>query len=119
MMPSRLALYAFLAMQKQQCRLLSANCRDCKACYLDYRQVSAIQMMITGLYQRLGGTTEKKGICALDKDELRAYVSKIRKDLQKAFGVQAAEVLAVEAVGRKPDTRYGIPLEREKIRLIE
>lgn len=119
MMPSRLALYAFLTGQKLQCRLLSATCRGCSSCYLDYRQISENQAVITDLYRRLGGTTENKGICALEKDELRAYVSKIRKDLQKAFGAQAVELLAVEAVGKKPDTRYGIPMERDRIRIMK
>jgi len=118
MMPSRLALYAFLAMQKQQCRLVSASCGKCTGCYLDYRQISDGQKTITEYYRQLGGVTEDKGICALDKDALRSYVSKISKDLQKAFGAQAAGLCAVEAVGKKPDTRYGIPMDRERIKLI-
>jgi len=100
MMPSRLALYVFLAVQKLQCRLLSASCRNCTSCYLDYRQISDGQKVITGYYRRLGGVTENKGICDLGKEDLRAYVSKIRKDLQKTFGMQAADFLAVEAVGK-------------------
>ena len=119
MMPSRLALYAFLALQKQQCRLLRPNCRDCSACYLDYRQISDGQSAITGFYHRLGGAVDHKGICALEIEELRTYVSKIRKDIQKAFGAQAADLLAVAAMGKRPDTRYGIALEREMIRLVE
>jgi CRISPR-associated protein Csx14 len=119
MMPSRLALYAFLAGQKVQCRLLWTSCRGCADCYLDYGQISDRQHIITDVYRKLGGATEKKGICALEKDELRAYVSKIRKDLMNAFGAQAAAQLAIEAVGKKPDTRYGIALERERIRLVE
>ncbi|MDD4240723.1 MAG: CRISPR-associated ring nuclease Csm6, partial [Smithellaceae bacterium] len=119
MMPSRLALYAFFAARKLDCRLVRPDCRDCAECYADYRQISDEQGAITDFYRRLGGATEDKGICALEKDTLRAYVSKIRKDLMKAFGAQAAAKLAIEAVGRKPDTRYGIALERESIRLVE
>lgn len=119
MMPSRLALYAFLAEQKQQCRFLAVSCRNCTACYLDYRQISDGQKIITDYYRRLGGATENKGICALGKEELRAYLSKIRKDLQKAFGVQSADQLAVAAVGKKPDTCYGIPMDRERIGIIK
>ncbi len=119
MMPSRLALYSFLVMQKLQCRLLRANCRNCRECYLDYRQISDGQNIITDFYRKLGGVAEQKGICALEKDELRAYISKIRKDLMKAFGAQAAAELTIETFGRKPDTRYGIALEKEKIRLVE
>lgn len=118
MMPSRLALYAFLAMQKRDCRLLSASCRNCAECYLDYRQMSKAQDAITDIYRRLGGVTENKGICALEKEELRTYVSKIRRDIQKAFGAQTASLLAVEAAGLKPDTRYGIPMERDRIRIM-
>jgi len=118
MMPSRLALYAFLARQKQQCCLLRVSCRNCTACYLDYRQISSAQDTISSLYRQLGGVTEAKGICALEKDELRSYVSKIRRDMQKAFGVQAADQLVVAAVGKRPDTRYGIKMDREKIKLI-
>lgn len=119
MMPSRLALYAFFAARKLDCRLVRPDCRDCAECYADYRKISDEQEAITDFYRRLGGATEDKGICALEKDTLRAYVSKIRKDLMKAFGAQAAAKLAIEAVGRKPDTRYGIALERESIRLVE
>jgi len=36
----------------------------------------------------------------------------------KAFGAQAAAQLAIEAVGKKPDTRYGIALEKDKIKII-
>ncbi|HPK21765.1 MAG TPA: CRISPR-associated ring nuclease Csm6 [Smithella sp.] len=118
MMPSRLALYAFLALQKQQCSRLRTSCRNCTACYLDYRQISEEQNAITGFYHRLGGAVDHKGICALEIEELRTYVSKIRKDIQKAFGAQAADLLAVAAIGKRPDTRYGIALEREKICII-
>jgi len=119
MMSSRLALYAFFAGQKQTCRKVRAGCADCADCYLDFSQISTAQKDITALYKKLGGTTENKGICALEKDELRAYVSKIRKDLQNAFGAQAASQLGIQAVGKKPDTRYGISLERERIAIIK
>lgn len=118
MMPSRLALYTFLAFQKQECRLLSASCRGCTACYLDYRQISDRQETITDFYMRLGGTKTDKGICALVKEDLRTYVSKINKDLQKAFGMQAAQLLGVATSGKKPDTSYGLAMDRERIKLL-
>jgi len=118
MMPSRLALYAFFAGRKLKCRLVRAGCSGCAECYLDYEQISEAQTDITDIYKKLGGITENKGICALEKEELRSYVSKIRQDIVRVFGVQAASELTVQAVGKKPDTRYGIGLEREKIKLI-
>jgi CRISPR-associated protein (TIGR02584 family) len=118
MMPSRLALYAFFAGRKLDCLLVRAGCGGCTDCYIDFSQISAAQKDITNLYKKLGGTTESKGICALEKEELRSYVSKIRQDLGRTFGVQAASQLCVQAVGKKPDTRYGIGLDREKIKVM-
>ncbi len=119
MMPSRLALYAFLADRKLDCRLVRAGCGGCTDCYLDYEQISNAQAVITDIYRKIGGTTEGKGICALEKDELRSYVSKIRQDIGRAFGATAAQQLAVTSAGRKPGTRYGIGMDREKIRLVQ
>lgn len=119
MMPSRLALYAFLAMQKNDCRFLRVGCRNCNDCYLDYQQISKGQNIINEYYQRQGGGAEKKGICCLQKEDLRSYISKISKDLMKAFGVQTAAQLGIQAVGKKPDTRYGIGLDRERIAIIK
>ncbi len=119
MMPSRLALYAFFAMQKLGCCQVRAGCGGCTECYLDFYQISAAQKDITNLYKKLGGSTQNKGICALEKEELLSYVSKIRQDLARTFGMQAASQLGVQAVGKKPDTSYGIRMDREMIRLIE
>ncbi|MBN1382633.1 MAG: hypothetical protein JXA41_13255 [Deltaproteobacteria bacterium] len=119
MIPSRLALYAFFAGRKLACRQVRAGCAGCMECYLDYEHISAAQADITDLYKRLGGTTGAKGICALEKEELRSYVSKIRQDIARAFGATAVQQLAITATGEKPDTRYGIGLDREKIKLIQ
>lgn len=119
MMPSRLALYAFFAGRKIKCRLVRAGCHGCAGCFLDYEQISAAQTDITDIYKKLGGTTKNKGICALEKEELRSYVSKIRQDITWIFGATAAVQLAVISTGKKPDTRYGIWLDREKIKLME
>lgn len=118
MMPSRLALYAFFVWQKKQCRMISASCRNCSACYLDFRDISNQQDKINEFYRQLAGHVGDAGICRLEKDSLRVYVSKIRQDIQRAFGLPALAQLAVEAVGKKPDKRYGIKMEREKIQII-
>lgn len=119
MMPSQLALYAFLAARKLDCRLVRAGCGGCTDCYLDYEQISNAQDVITDIYRKIGGTTQGKGICALEKDELRSYVSKIRQAIGRAFGATAVQQLAVTSAGTKPGTRYGIGIDREKIRIIE
>ena len=118
MMPSRLALYAFFVWQKKQCRMINASCRNCSACYLDYQDITKQQDKINEFYQQLAGHIGDAGICRLEKDSLRVYISKIRQDIQRAFGLPFLAQLAVEAVGKKPDKRYGIKMERKKIKII-
>lgn len=118
MMPSRLALYAFFIQQKLHCKSAGSSCRNCSDCYLDFQGVSQHQHIISDLYQRLAGTDSGDGICRLEKESLRAYISKIRQDIQRAFGLSSAAQLIVEAVGKKPNTRYGIKMDRDKIKLI-
>ena len=118
MMPSRLALYAFFIWQKKQCRMMRSNCRNCAECYLDFLDISKQQDKINELYQRLAGHIGDEGICRLEKESFRVYVSKIRQDIQRTFGLPALAQLAVAAAGKKPDKRYGIRMDRAKTRLI-
>jgi CRISPR-associated protein (TIGR02584 family) len=118
MMPSRLALYAFFVQQKMQCEAVGSSCRNCSDCYLDFQGISKHQQMINDIYQGLAGMDTGDGICRLEKESFRAYISKIRQDIQHTFGLPAAAQLTVEAVGKKPNTRYGIKIDRKKMRLI-
>jgi len=58
------------------------------------------------------------GIRGLTSENFHSYKSKIRQDLERGFGLYALADLAIEATGKKPDTRYGIKMEKEKIRII-
>lgn len=51
-MPAKLALYAFFAMQKMECRKDAGSCRNCTDCYLDIGQIYSRQDQITELYKK-------------------------------------------------------------------
>lgn len=48
MMPARLALYAFFAMQKKECPLETESCGNCTDCFIDIQTVFEKQEQITG-----------------------------------------------------------------------
>lgn len=123
MMPARLALYALFAMHKKECKKEQTSCRDCTDCFLDIQQVLNQQDQITELYIKISGTRElyemsDSGILGLTKENLRSYKTKIRGDLQRGFGLYALPEIAIESVGKKGGTRYGLSIDRERIRII-
>ena len=64
------------------------------------------------------GEMSDSGIRGLTPENFHSYKAKIRKDLERGFGLYALGELAIEPVGKKPDTRYGINMDKEKIRII-
>jgi len=123
MMPARLALYAFFVMQKKNCNKSERICRDCTECYLQITEIFERQDTLTDLYRKMAGTRpleemSRSGITELSKENFSSYKSKIAEDIRKGFGLYAFSELAIESVGKKPDTRYGIPIEKEKIRVL-
>lgn len=123
LMPARLALYAFFVMQKKDCRRPVLNCKGCTDCYLDYARISERQESITRLYgqiarNRQGCEMSDSGIKGLTAENFNSYKGKIRRDLAQAFGLDAAEILAIRGHGRKPDTRYGIGIDRDRVLVI-
>jgi CRISPR-associated protein Csx14 len=126
MPPTRLALYAFFAGIKKDCRLKDQDCRHCTACYLDTHAIERRNDQIADLYKRIAFSRDFQamrkasdgGILNLDEFNFKSYRSHIRRDLEKGFGLAATSLLEIAATGKRPDTRYGIPLERERIRVI-
>ena len=55
MMPARLALYAFFAMQKRNCSKETESCGNCIGCFLDIQSIFKNQDQITDLYRRISG----------------------------------------------------------------
>lgn len=123
MMPSRMALYAFFALQKKQCRENSQQCRGCVECYMGVADILDRQDEIAGYYKKIMAQRDfdamsDSGILALNAENFNSYKSRIKADLQRGFGHVAVHDLAIEAAGRRPDTRYGLRMDRERIRVI-
>ena len=123
MMPARLALYALFAMRKKECKKDINTCRQCTECFLDINQIYDRQEQIAELYKKMSGRRapvemSDSGILNLNAENFNSYKSKIRDDLKKGFGLYAIPELAIESVGNRPDTKYGIKIDRDKIRII-
>ncbi|PIV02684.1 MAG: TIGR02584 family CRISPR-associated protein [Syntrophobacterales bacterium CG_4_8_14_3_um_filter_58_8] len=99
------------------------SCRGCAECYLDFQGISDRQREITELYRKAAADREltemsDSGILGLTAENFNSYKGKIRKNLERGFGAQDAARLAIVSVGRRPDTRYGLGIDREKIRVV-
>ncbi len=120
MHPAQLALYAFFAEQKKNCRL-NRPCSGCVDCYLDAATlingtgISAMYNRIPG--SRLISEMSDTGISSLSKENFNSYKSKIRKDLLNTFGQTHLTNLEITSKGGRPETRYGILLDRNRIKL--
>lgn len=122
-MPARLSLYAFFVMLKKDCTLERPNCKGCTDCFLEFDEITRRQDDITKYYQKVCGSRpldemSEDGITKLSHENFRSYKSKIRKDLITRFGSNAAELIEIASAGRKPDTRYGIRIDRSLIEII-
>ncbi len=123
MMPARLALYAFFALQKKQCKKERRTCKGCTECYLGTLEVEERSSEIADLYKRIAAyrdfkAMKKGGITAIDITNFTSYKSRIKETLQKAFGRSALNDLEIKSSGKRPDTRYGLKIDKEKIRVI-
>ncbi len=58
------------------------------------------------------------GIKNLSSDNFNSYRSKIKADLLKRFGPYALRELEIGPVGTRPNTRYGIRMDRGKIEIV-
>lgn len=98
-------------------------CRSCAECYLDFPGITGRQREISELYRKAASgrafsEMSDTGILGLNAENFNSYKGKIRKDFERGFGAYAAARLAVAAVGRRPDTRYGLGIDRDKIRVV-
>lgn len=119
MHPARLALYAFFAEQKKQCQD-KKNCAGCHDCFLDASTIIS-GSGISAMYGRIPGShllseMSETGIGSLSKENFNSYKSKIRKDILRAFGQAHLAELEIGSVGTRLETRYGIRLDRRRIK---
>lgn len=120
MHPTRLALYAFFAERKKECRL-DRLCAGCEECFLEATEIVASNA-VSRMYERIPGgrmidEMSDSGICSLSRENFQSYKSKIRRELLAAFGQGHIEKLEISSSGSRPDTRYGILLDRNQIRM--
>jgi CRISPR-associated protein Csx14 len=123
LMPTRMALYSFFVLQKKNCPQPERHCKACDDCFIDIQAVMERQSKITSLYSRLCGSRpldemSDTGILGLNSDNFHSYKTRINQDLETAFGVPAAEKIGIAAIGRRPNTRYGIRLDKETIEVL-
>ncbi|MBC2710651.1 MAG: hypothetical protein HGJ94_06530 [Desulfosarcina sp.] len=123
MMANRLALYAFFALLKKECPAPDRQCKACDQCFLDFDGVSRRQSEITRLYKQRCGTRpieemSTTGILGLEKWNFNSLRSHINKDLMNAFGPLALEKLEIASTGKKPNTRYGLRMDKAAIEVV-
>ena len=123
LMPSHMALYSFFAMQKKECFKQTKSCGDCRDCFMDISVIRDKQEQIAELYKKLCGTRpmdemSKSGITGLDAENYRSLRSKINKSVSGTFGPYAAKELEIATVGTRPDTRYGILMDKGKMEIV-
>ena len=123
MMPSQMALYAFFALQKKQCPKNSDNCSGCDACFMDIAAITEEQELISKQYKKLCGTRpieemSDSGIIGLNAENYRSLRSKINKTISRAFGPYAAKELEISSIGTRPDTRYGIMMDKSRLEIV-
>ena len=121
MMPSWIALYAFFAGRKLECKKRYPGCNGCTDCFLDIPSIlNKEQGKITRIYQSVVGRNVElsdTGITNLSKENFNSYKGKIRMALRDRFGLYNLRELEITAVGARPK-RYGILMDKSKIELI-
>lgn len=123
LMPARLGLYAFFALQKKNCLKEVETCGSCTECFLDIQSVYEKQDEITELYRKISGTRQldemsDTGITHLSADNFNMYKGKIKSDLLGRFGLYALKDLEISSAGTRPNTRYGIGVDRSRIEIV-
>lgn len=122
LMPARMALYTFFALQKKNCSKEVETCSNCTDCFLDIQSVYERQAQITDL-RKVSGTRPLEemsdtGIINLNADNFNMYKGKIKQDLRGRFGPYALKDLEIASAGSRPQTRYGIRMDRSKIEIV-
>ena len=123
MKPAWLALYAFFAMQKKDCPNESDRCGACTDCFIDIQTIFEKQGLITDLYRRVSGSRpldemSDTGITGLSSENFMMYKGKIKNDIVQRFGFYVLKDLEIASVGTKPNTRYGIMMDKSKIEIV-
>lgn len=123
MMPSHMALYVLFAMQKKQCAKDADNCCGCHDCFLDITTVTGNSDLISKQYQKFCGSRpieemSDSGIVNLTMENYRSLRSKINKRIADTFGPYVSREFQITAIGTRPDTQYGILMDKTRIEVV-
>jgi len=124
MMPARLAVFAFFARLKKESGCCANACPGCAACTLPTSEVLGNDRNIAELYRkhlapyRDHEGMSDSGIQGLTAENFNSYRTRINRDLEQAFGPAEARQLRIASHGRRPGTRYGIPLDGQRIGIL-
>ena len=114
--PAHLALYVFFAAQKANCTMPS-GCQNCTDCYLELCEILNRQEAISRRYHstRAVDDMSDSGILALTMENFNSYKSKINRAIIQRYGQGLAADLIIKPVGQRPNTRYGLGIERSSL----
>jgi CRISPR-associated protein Csx14 len=123
MPPAWMALYAFFIFQKKSCTKNVSSCGDCSDCFQDLPSILERQNEITAFYHRLCKTRPVEemsdtGIINLTPENFNSYKGKIKSHLRKRFGPYALPFLEISARGTRPNTCYGIQMDKKNIEFV-
>ena len=123
MMPARMALYAFFILRKKNCQKDIKHCGICCDCFIDIQGIFNEQETITELYKKISKNYEIRnisdtGILNLDAANFNCYKSRINSDIRRVFGALALKEIGISSIGKRPNTRYGILLDKSKIEVV-
>jgi len=123
MMPAHLALYAFFAMQKKNCSKKVKICGNCIDCFLDIQSIYEKQEQINDLYKKISGSRplnemSDTGIINLNSGNFNTYKAKIKRNLLSRFGPYILKDLEIASLGTRPNTRYGIMMDKSNIEIV-
>lgn len=123
MMPSHMAFYAFFASMKKKCDKTEGRCGDCTECFIDIPAILDQQEEISKTYKTLCGNRpleemSSTGILSIDPENLRSLKSKINRQLAGTFGPYAARELEITSAGTRPDTKYGILMDKARMEIV-
>jgi len=123
LMPSYMALYGFFALRKKACSLERETCAGCRNCFPDITAIMDLQAEISGLYKKICNNRptdemSDSGILGLTPENFRSMRSKLNKLILTTFGPYAARDIEIAAAGTRPDTAYGIRMDKTRLTVV-
>jgi len=121
--PSNLAVYSFFALIKTNCDRQDISCLNCNECFIEVTDILKRNSEIAALYEKIIKNkslsayqqNQSSGVTNLDMDNFNSYRSKINSLLQKNYGQSMINDIEIVSIGTRPNTRYGIRIERSLI----